>query len=198
MYTDDSPENPTKIVRLQAITLAWMCIECSIALVSAWRAHSSVLLAFGFDSLVEIVSAVVVLLQFGRAFRMGSQQAARWAGMLLFVLAAAVTINSITALSLRVRPETSWTGVAVTIAALIVMPSLAWAKRRHAERTGNRALAADAVQSATCAYLAAITVCGLAINAIFHIRWIDPIAALAAVPLLWLEGKRSLRGDHCC
>jgi divalent metal cation (Fe/Co/Zn/Cd) transporter len=77
------------------------------------------------------------------------------------------------------------------------MPMLAWAKRKAAQRTNNRALAADAVQSATCAYLAAITLIGLAINAIWHIHWVDSAAALLALPILIVEGRRALRGESC-
>jgi divalent metal cation (Fe/Co/Zn/Cd) transporter len=77
------------------------------------------------------------------------------------------------------------------------MPMLAWAKRRVAQRTNNRALAADAVQSATCAYLAAITLVGLVINAIWHIHWVDSAAALLALPILIVEGRRALRGVSC-
>jgi hypothetical protein len=62
------------------------------------------------------------------------------------------------------------------------MPLIAWGKRRVAKATNNRAMAADAVQSATCAYLAALTITGLGINALFHIHWVDSAAALAAVP----------------
>jgi divalent metal cation (Fe/Co/Zn/Cd) transporter len=57
----------------------------------------------------------------------------------------------------RVQPEASPLGIGITAAALIVMPLLAWEKRKLARRTGNSALAADAVQSATCAYLAMLT-----------------------------------------
>jgi hypothetical protein len=60
-----------------------------------------------------------------------------------------------------------------------------------------RALAADAVQSATCAYLAALTLAGLAINAIWHIHWVDSAAALLALPILVIEGRRALRGESC-
>jgi divalent metal cation (Fe/Co/Zn/Cd) transporter len=87
--------------------------------------------------------------------------------------------------------------MAITLAALVVMPILAWAKRRTAQRTNNRALAADAVQSATCAYLAAVTLAGLAINAVWHIHWVDSAAALLALPILIVEGRRALRGDSC-
>jgi divalent metal cation (Fe/Co/Zn/Cd) transporter len=77
------------------------------------------------------------------------------------------------------------------------MPVLAWLKRREARRAGNTALAADAVQSATCAYLALIALAGLIMNALFHIAWFDPVAALAAIPLLVKEGRSAWRGEAC-
>jgi divalent metal cation (Fe/Co/Zn/Cd) transporter len=185
------------IVRLQLLTLAWMFIECGVALFSAYRAHSPALLAFGSDSFVELLSASVVLFQFLPSFALSPERAARIAGVLLFVLAAVVCLESIAALAKGVQPETSWTGIAVTAAALAIMPLLARAKRKAARQTGNRALQADAVQSATCAYLAALTAAGLIMNAMFHIRWVDPLAALLAVPILCIEGRRALRGNPC-
>lgn len=77
------------------------------------------------------------------------------------------------------------------------MPILTWVKRRTARLTNNRALAADAVQSATCAYLAAITLAGLFINTEWHIHWVDSAAALLALPILIIEGRRALRGESC-
>jgi len=97
-----------------------------------------------------------------------------------------------------VLPETSWIGIGVTIAALIVMPLLSSAKRRASKETRNVALSADAVQSATCAYLAGITLAGLALNAVLRIPSIDPAAALVAVPIICLEGRKALQGESCC
>jgi len=77
----------------------------------------------------------------------------------------------------------------ITIAALIAMPILASLKRREARSSKNAALAADAVQSATCAYIALITLAGLAVNAAFHIPWFDSLAALVAIPILIKEGQ---------
>jgi divalent metal cation (Fe/Co/Zn/Cd) transporter len=185
------------IVRLQFVTLAWMCVECSLGLTSAWKAHSPALLAFGSDSFVELLSAIVVLLQFAPAFRLAPKRAARLCGILLFVLAGVVTFSSGAALIRRIQPDTSWVGMAVTVAALAIMPALARAKRRAAHNTGNRALLADSVQSATCAYLATVTLIGLLLNAVFHIRWVDPVAALVAIPILCIEGTRALRGEAC-
>jgi uncharacterized membrane protein len=185
-------------MRLQMVTLIWMVAECAIALVSAWRARSPLLLAFGADSLIELLSALVVLLQFSPRFALSTARAARLAGILLFVLAAVIAVSSALALWRHIRPETSWIGIGVTIAALIIMPLLSSAKRRIGKTARNAALTADAVQSATCAYLAGLTLAGLVFNAVFHTRWIDPVAALAAVPVIGVEGKEALRGEACC
>jgi divalent metal cation (Fe/Co/Zn/Cd) transporter len=188
---------PSRVVKLQAITILWMLAECGIALTASWKARSPALLAFGSDSLVELLSAGVVLLQFSPRFRLGVIRAAWWSGVLLLLLAGLVTATSVAALTLGIHPAPSWAGIAITAAALIVMPLLSRAKRKAAYAINNRALAADAVQSATCAYLAAITLIGLAANAIFEVRWIDPLAALIAVPFICIEARRALRGEPC-
>jgi divalent metal cation (Fe/Co/Zn/Cd) transporter len=77
------------------------------------------------------------------------------------------------------------------------MPVLATLKRREARRSQNAALAADAVQSATCAYIALITLAGLALNAAFHIPWFDSLAALLAIPILIKEGRSAWKGQGC-
>jgi divalent metal cation (Fe/Co/Zn/Cd) transporter len=182
---------------LQSITLGWMLLECAISLSAARTAHSPVLLAFGSDSLVELLSATVVLLAAISRFRIAPERASRWAGVLLFALAGIVGLIALLALVKGVSSQTSKLGIAITGAALIVMPMLAWRKRRLAHSTGNRALAADAVQSATCAWLAAATLPGLLTDALFHLRWVDSVAALAVLPILIVEGRRAWRGEAC-
>jgi divalent metal cation (Fe/Co/Zn/Cd) transporter len=180
---------------LQGITLVWMAIECVASLWAAAEAHSVALLAFGSDSLIEMLSATVVLLQFLPRFQLRKEHANRAAAILLFLLAGAVVCIAVSARS--IPAEASYLGITVTALALVAMPVLAWLKRRQARAMDNRALAADATQSATCAYLAGVTLAGLAINAIWHIRWVDSLAALAAVPILVIEGRRAWRGDVC-
>jgi divalent metal cation (Fe/Co/Zn/Cd) transporter len=189
------PLLPRPVAWLQAITLVWMLLECTAALIAAARAHSVALLAFGADSLVELLSAIVVLLQFLPQFPLKRAHADRAAAVLLFALAFAVVGIAIP--SWHAPVETSPLGMAVTALALAVMPVLARLKRRQARTLDNRALAADAMQSATCAYLAAVTLAGLAINALWRIAWVDTVAALAAVPILIVEGRRAWRGESC-
>ena len=191
------PAQPRTVFWLQGITTVWMFAECAVSLYAASTAHSVALLTFGADSLVELLSAIVVLLSFIPSLPIAKDRAARWSGILLFVLAGVIAVTAVVTLMRGNRPESSCAGIGITIAALVVMPILAWLKRRTARETGSRALAADAVQSATCAYLAALTLAGLATNMLWHIHWVDAAAALLALPILILEGRRALRGESC-
>jgi divalent metal cation (Fe/Co/Zn/Cd) transporter len=193
----NSPPLRRRLILLQSLTLVWMLIECAIALWAAARAHSSALLAFGSDSFVELLSASLVLFALAPGCRLSRRGIDLAAGLLLFLVAAVVALTSVLALAGKLQPAASPLGIAVAAAALLVMPLLAWQKRTLARRTGNNALAADAVQSAACAYLALITLAGLALNAALHRASADSVAALAAIPILILEGRRALRGQSC-
>ncbi|MFC5862089.1 cation transporter [Acidicapsa dinghuensis] len=193
-----APKEPrTRVFWLQGVTLMWMLIEFAVAAYAAATAHSPVLLAFGSDSLVELLLAVVVLLQWIPAVAISERKAACTASVLLFTLALVVGGSALASLLLGLHPESSRAGIAITLAALIAMPVLAWLKRQEARRSANAALAADATQSATCAYLALIALIGVAVNAIFRICWFDALAALAAVPILLKEGRSAWKGHSC-
>jgi divalent metal cation (Fe/Co/Zn/Cd) transporter len=125
------------------------------------------------------------------------KRAARVAGALLFTLAAYVAVISVTSLLGYSEPKPTLLGIAILVAAAAVMPWLAKEKRRLSETTGSAALRADAAQSALCAYLSLIALVGLAINAIWHVNWADPIAALAVLPLIVWEGREAIRGKAC-
>jgi divalent metal cation (Fe/Co/Zn/Cd) transporter len=188
-----------RIQRVQAITIVWMSAEAALSLFAAWRARSPALLAFGGDSAIELASAVVVLWRFqaGAAQEHAERRAARIAGILLFTLAACVVTASVMSLLGYGEPKPTFLGIAILIAAAVFMPLLAREKRRLSAATDSAALKADSVQSALCAYLSLIALTGLVINAIWHIKWADPIAALAVLPLILREGWEALRGQPC-
>ncbi|MDQ3805885.1 MAG: hypothetical protein M3416_18900, partial [Acidobacteriota bacterium] len=62
---------------------------------------------------------------------------------------------------------------------------------------GSRALSADSRQTDLCAYLSAILLGGLALNALLGWWWADPAAALLMTPLIVKEGIEALRGETC-
>ena len=187
------------VQRVQTLTIAWMSVEAVVSLFAAWRARSPVLLAFGGDSTIELLSAVVVLWRFraSAAHEDAERRAARVTGVLLFALAAFVGVTSVTSLLGYSDPKPTFLGITILIAAAAVMPWLAKEKRRLSGATGSAALRADAAQSALCAYLSLIALAGLAINAIWDVKRADPIAALAIIPLVVWEGREAMRGRAC-
>lgn len=188
-----------RVQRIQAGTVVWMSVEVVVSLFAAWRARSPALLAFGGDSAIELFSAVVVLWRFrtSAAREDAERRAARVAGALLFVLAAYVAVASVASLLGYMEPKPTLLGTAILVAAVAVMPWLAKEKRRLSGATGSAALKADAAQSALCAHLSLIALAGLAINAIWHVKWADPIAALVILPLIAWEGREAMRGKTC-
>ena len=153
----------------------------------------------GGDGVIEFFSAIVVLWRFRASDERGDveKRAACVAGALLFALAVFVAVTSVTSLLGYGEPGPTFLGIAIVIAAAVVMPRLAKEKRRLSGATGSAALRADAAQSALCAHLSLIALAGLAINAIWHVKWADPVAALVVWPLIVWEGRDALRGKPC-
>jgi divalent metal cation (Fe/Co/Zn/Cd) transporter len=197
-----APHFQRRVVRIQAFTIAWMSIEAVISLSAAWQASSPALLAFGGDSAIELLSALLVLWRFRSQTvpERTEKQAARIAGGLLFVLAAYVIIAAGAKLFGHREIHPSLFGIAVLLAAGIVMPWLASQKRQLSAATSSAALKADAAESAVCGYLAWIALAGLLVNAVWRIQWADPVAALALTPLILREGWEALKGkpSNCC
>jgi divalent metal cation (Fe/Co/Zn/Cd) transporter len=188
-----------RIQQIQAITIVWMSVEAGVSLSAAWAARSPALLAFGGDSAVELLSATVVLWRFRANLAQGRSErnASRMAGVLLFALTAYVIVVSAMSLLGQNAPRPTYVGIVILTAAATVMPWLAKEKRKLSAATGSAALRADAAQSGLCAYLSLIALLGLAVNAVWHIAWADPVAALLVTPLMLWEGKEAMRGQAC-
>jgi len=191
-------DNHTRRVQwIQATTIAWMSLEAALSLVAAWIARSPALFAFGGDSVVELLSAAIVLWRFRSHREHAERWAARVAGSFLFALALLVVITSGGSLLGFAQPESSYLGIAVLMAAAIFMPWLAREKRLLSAATGSAALRADAAESALCGYLSLIALAGLIFNSAWQLRWADPIAALAIVPFIVREGWEAVQGRAC-
>jgi divalent metal cation (Fe/Co/Zn/Cd) transporter len=189
----------SRVKRIQAITIVWMSVEAAVSLSAAWIARSPALLAFGGDSAIELLSAAVVLWRFRShaVLERAERRAARVAGALLFLLAAYIVVASILTLLGHSEPRPTYWGVAILFAAASIMPWLAKEKRKLSGATGSAALKADAAQSALCAYLSMIALVGIGVNAIWHIPWADPVAALLLTPFIVWEGREAIRGKSC-
>ena len=188
--------------RLEYFTIAWNGLEAAVALVSGLLAGSIALVGFGLDSVIETISAGILLWRLRaeddplRRERT-ERTAHRMVGICFLLLATYAAVESLRALWTKAQPARSIPGIMIALAAMVVMPLLGRAKRRVAAQMGSRALHADARQADFCAYLSAILLAGLLLHALLGWWWADPVAALVMTPIIAREGVQGLRGEGC-
>jgi divalent metal cation (Fe/Co/Zn/Cd) transporter len=185
--------------RLEYLTIGWNLVEAFVAVGSGWVSGSTALVGFGIDSLIESLSGATLLWRlWGRGGGDHREdRALRLVGVSFFLLAAWVAWESVGTLWEREAPDESMVGIGLAAASLVVMPILARAKRRVAAGLGSKALKADSRQTDLCAYLSALLLIGLGLNALVGWWWADPVAALAMVPIITREGVFAFRGEEC-
>jgi divalent metal cation (Fe/Co/Zn/Cd) transporter len=201
---EPAPGLQRQAVRLEQFSAAWMLIEAGVAVTAGVIAGSLALTSFGFDSVIEIVSAALVLgrLRAELRGRPASEQAERRVlkiiAVTFFVLAAYVLTGSVIDLATQAHPERSPAGIGLTVGSLLVMPLLGWRKKRVGTDLRNQLVLADAAETILCATLAATTLLGLVLFAGFGWWWADPVAALAVAWFAVREGREAWRGELVC
>jgi divalent metal cation (Fe/Co/Zn/Cd) transporter len=188
---------------LQYLTIAWNSAECIVALVAGFLAGSIALVGFGFDSAIEVASSLAALWRLrwdaDEAWREAAEhRAVRLVGVGFLLLAGYVAVDAGRGLLARQAPDPSTAGIVLAALSLVVMPTLVHFKRRVARRLQSGALEAEARQTRVCAYLSAILLAGLGLNAGLGWWWADPVAGLLMVPLIAWEGLEAVRGRTCC
>jgi hypothetical protein len=159
-------------------------VEAAAAIAAGVIASPIALAGFGLDSVIEFAAAAVVAWQLRGENQDRETRAVRLIGVTFFALAAYLTVESISDLISQARPGQSPAGIAVTSAALLVMPSLAVSEHRTGTALGNRTLIADAaVVSAFCAFTSAAALLALGLNAWPGWWRADPAAALVIAAL---------------
>jgi len=183
--------------RLEYLTIVWNSAEAAVALIAGLLASSIALVGFGLDSVIEVLSGAIVLWRLLADNERAERLALKVVGVSFLALAAYVAFDSSKTIWLRQAPEHSLPGIILAAVSLIVMPLLARAKRRVAAGIGSRALHADSRQADLCAYLSAILLGGLLLNALLGWWWADPAAGLVMTPIIVNEGREALRGESC-
>jgi len=204
MVLDVAHRSPTRAaVRLEYLTIALAAAEALVAMVSGVVAGSVALVAFGADSVIEMLSGVVVLGQLLAMVherprgRFSEHRSHRVLAVLFYALALYVVASAAWALAHTHHPHENVPGIAVAVASTVAMPLLVLAKRASARHLGDhglsslsRLMGADAAETALCALLAASTLVGVSLASI-HWWWADPVASLAVVYLALREGREA-------
>jgi cation diffusion facilitator family transporter len=191
--------------RLALVSVAWTVIEAAGSLWAGLAADSIALLGFGIDSVIETLSACLVVWRLSAESRGDAARgrraetlAGRWSAVLLALLAAYIGVESLRRL-LGYGPEagTSPAGMAFMAVAVAVMAALYAAKRRVARELNSATVRADGIQSLACCWLGVATFVGLALHALLGWSWADPAAGLALIPIIVKEAREAWKGEGC-
>jgi divalent metal cation (Fe/Co/Zn/Cd) transporter len=188
--------------RLEYFTVVWNTLEALVSVIAGWIAGSVSLVGFGLDSVIEVASGTAMLWRLHHDSDVSRRRQVeritlQMVGACFLALALYITYESGAALIRHHEPDRSIPGILIAAASVLVMPVLARAKRRVAAGIGSGAMTADSKQTDFCAYLSAILLGGLLLNALFGWWWADPLAGLVMVPIIVREGIGALRGEAC-
>jgi len=187
-----------RIRLIVAITITYNVIEAIIAIAAGTVASSAALIAFGLDSVVEVLSAAAVAWQFAaRDPEAREKVALRIIAFAFFALAAYVIADAALSLFGSRQPEHSPVGIVLAAVSLVIMPLLSWFERRTGRELGSASAIADSKQTLLCAYLSAALLAGLVLNSVFGLTWADSVAALVIAGWAIKEGIEAWRGDAC-
>ena len=181
-----------------AITISYNVVEAVIALAAGTAASSTALIAFGLDSIVEVLSAAAVAWQFSaRDPEAREKVALRVIAISFFALAAYVLVDSAFSLFGAAGAEHSTVGIVLAAVSLLVMPGLSWFERRTGRELGSASAIADSRQTLLCAYLSGALLLGLLANSVLGWAWADSVAALVIAGWAVKVGIEAWRGEAC-
>ncbi len=129
-------------IRTEYLSSAWMTIEVLGSIGVGLVAGSFALLAFGGDSLIELISGLAVLKGLrGDPSRNGNygtrnNRTEQFTSFLLFALIPVIGLGSVYSYFTGLKPEGSLLGIVIAVGALIVMPYLYIQKKRIGRETG--------------------------------------------------------------
>src|SRR5712692_5867806 len=188
-------------IRIEYLSSAWMTIEVLGSIGVGLIAGSFALLAFGGDSLIELISGLAVLGGLRRdSSRVGgvidSRRTEQFASFLLFALIPVIGLGALYSYTTGLRPEGSPLGIAIAVGAVIVMPYLYVQKKRIGRETRSLALSMDAVESVTCLFMATALLGGLLAEYFLGLWWADYLATGIILAFVAREAVESFHELH--
>jgi divalent metal cation (Fe/Co/Zn/Cd) transporter len=164
-------------------------------------AGSFALLAFGGDSLIELISGLAVLGGLRRDSRSGgtktdSDRTEQFTSLLLFALIPVIGLGAVYSYFTGLKPEGSPLGIVIAVGALVVMPYLYVEKKRIGRETRSLSLSMDAIESITCILMATALLGGLLAEYLVGLWWADYLATGIILAFVAKEAVESYRELH--
>ncbi|HPF93801.1 MAG TPA: cation transporter [Tenuifilaceae bacterium] len=191
-----------KLIRLALIlTLITLTYNLAEGLVSVFFGISDdtlVLLGFGVDSFVEMISAFGILHMVVRMRKSQAEtpdsfekNALRITGTAFFLLTAGLVAGVVINFATQAKPETTMVGVIVSSASILTMWFLMRAKQKVGRKLNSAAIIADANCTKTCFYLSFVLLASSLLYEFTGIGWVDSVGSLGIAWFAFTEGREA-------
>ncbi|MGI2336758.1 MAG: cation diffusion facilitator family transporter [Dehalogenimonas sp.] len=192
-----------KALILSYFTLAYNIVEFILSIIAGMLSGSIALISFGLDSLVESLSAGIMVWRFRNHGNISEDEeeriehrAEKLVGYTFFILAIYILYESIKKLVVSEIPEPSLFGIFIALASIIIMPVLYRMKYDTGKSLNSRSLIADSKETLACVFLSVALLIGLSFNYLFGFWQADPIIGLVIAIFLIREGKEILSSEE--
>lgn len=184
-----------RALNLAYFTIIYNVVEGILSIFAGFISGNISLIGFGLDSAVESLSAAVIAWRFRKQGKISKieeekveKRALRYIGYTFFILAAYVLYESIKKIYAAEISEPSFLGILITLASLIVMPTLFYYKYQTGKELKSKSVIADSKETLACAFLSAAVLSGLLANYFYGFWQADPIIGIFIVIFLLWEG----------
>ena len=175
-----------------------MAIEAFGAILAGFLAGSLALMAFGGDSIVELLSSLTVLHHLrledkGEDTEGGNKRAEQATIILLFLLIPIIGLGTLYGFATGLEAESSPLGILIALGAVVIMPVLWFEKRRIGRQANCLPLVVDSAESATCLSMSAALLVGLVAHLLWRAWWIDYVTTIIILTFLTWEASESVK-----
>lgn len=173
----------TERMRLCALLISWISIiyngiEGGVSIGFGIDSDSRALIAFGVQSIVEVLSAVLVIYRFRFEFRQNStpnigleRRATLGIGILFVILSFGTWVASILSLSFKDKPDSSAPSLIVAGCSLFCMILIWLPKPWIAQELDSSVMRGEAACSLACIYLTVVLLIGSLIYRLWEDGW---------------------------
>ena len=197
---------------LSIVTIIYNIIEGLVSVYFGSTDDTLVLLGFGVDSFVEVISGIGILHMVMRMqrseikdFDKFERLALRITGVAFMLLAAGLVLGSVLKIIQQSKPETTLAGIIIAVVSILSMYFLMYYKLKTGRALNSEAIIADAHCTRTCLYLSFILLGSSVLYELFKINYIDVAGSMGIAWYAFSEGRESLEkarknqlACHCC
>jgi len=189
----------TTALWLSVITIIYNIIEGIVSVYFGATDDTLVLLGFGVDSFVEVISGIGILhmvlrMQWSKIenFDKFERLALRITGVSFILLALGLIAGSILNVVNKSKPETTLAGIIIASISILTMYFLMKYKLKTGKALNSEAIIADAHCTKTCLYLSFILLISSLLYEFVKINYIDVAGSLGIAWYAFSEGRESL------